>query len=53
MLDKTGSSHVLRENMILRKMRFFGHIIRKGSMERCIFEGKVEGKRRRGGPLAS
>ena len=36
-----------------RKMRFFGHIIRKGSLERCIIEGKVEGKRRRGMPLTS
>ena len=34
-------------------MRFFGHIIRKGGMERCIIEGKVEGKGRRGRPLTS
>ena len=39
--------------MILRKMRFFGHIIRNGGIERCIIEGKVEGKRRRGRPLTS
>ena len=37
--------------MILRKMCFFGHIIRKGGMERCIIEGNVEGIRRRGRPL--
>ena len=29
MLDKTGTSFVPRKNMILKKMRFFGHIIRK------------------------
>ena len=29
-LEKIGTSLVLRENMILKKMRFFGHIIRKG-----------------------
>ena len=39
--------------MILKKMRFFGHIIRKGGMERCIIEGKVEGKGRKGKPLTS
>ena len=52
-LDKIGTSLVLRKNMILRKKRFFGHIIRKGGMEMCIIEGKVEGKRRRGRPLIS
>ena len=39
--------------MIWRKMRFFDHMIRKGGMERCIIEGKVEGMRRRGRPLSS
>ena len=34
-------------------MRFFGYIIRKGGMARCIIEGKVEGKRRRGRQLTS
>ena len=37
----------------MKKMHFFGHIIRKGSMERFMIEGKVEGKRRRGRPLIS
>ena len=35
----------------IKEDAFFGHIIRKGSMERCIIEGKVESKRRRGRPL--
>ena len=39
--------------MILKKMRFFGHIIGKGGMEICIIEGKVEEKRTRGRPLTS
>ena len=39
--------------MILKKMRFFGHIIRKGGMERYIIKGKVEKKRRRARPLTS
>ena len=39
--------------MLLRKMRFFGHIIRKGGIERCIIEGKIEGRKRKGRPLTS
>ena len=53
-LDKIGTTPVLRKSMISKRMRFFGHIIRTGGgMERCIIEGKVEGKRRRGRPLTS
>ena len=48
-LDEIGTSLVLRKNMILKKMRFFGHIIKKGGMKRCIIEGKVEEKRSGGG----
>ena len=48
-LDKIGTSPVQRKSMIV-KMRFFGHIVRKGGMERCIIKGKVEGKRRKGRP---
>ena len=33
---------------IFKKMCFFGHIIKKREIERCIIEGKVAGKRRRG-----
>ena len=53
MLDKIGTSPLLRKSMILKKMRVFGHIIRKGGMERCIIEGKVKSKRRKGRPLTS
>ena len=52
-VDKIGTSRALRKNMILKKMRSFGHFIRKGGMERCIIEGTVEGKRRKGRPLTS
>ena len=31
-------------------MRFFGHIVRKNSMEKRLIQGKLEGKRRRGRP---
>ena len=39
--------------MILRKTHCFGHIIRKGGIERCIIEGQVDGKRRSRRPLKS
>ena len=52
-LDKIGLSLVLRKNVILRNVCFFGHIIRKAGIERCITEGMVGGKRRRGRPLKS
>ena len=39
--------------MILKKMSFFGHIIRKGGMKGCTLEGKIEGKRGRGRSLTS
>ena len=51
MLDKTGTSLVLRKNKIFGKMYFFPHIIRKGGVERYIIVGKVEGKGRRGRPM--
>ena len=47
------TSSVLQTSMILKKMRFFGYIVRKGDMKRCIIEGKVVGKRRTGRPLTS
>ena len=33
-----------------RKMRFFGHIVRKNGMEKRMMQGKMERKRRRGRP---
>ena len=36
-----------------RKMRFFGHIVRKNGMEKRLMQGKMEGKRRRGRPATT
>ena len=52
-LDKIGSVLVLRKSMAERKMRFFGHIVRKNGMEKRLMQGKVEGKRRRGRPTTA
>ena len=47
-LDKIGSVFILGKSMAERQMRFFGHIVRKNSMEKRLIQGKLEGKRRRG-----
>ena len=52
-LEKIGSVRMLRKSMAERKMRFFGHIVRKNGMEKRLMQGKVEGKRRRGRPTTA
>ena len=44
-LEKIGPVLMLRKSMAERKMRFFGHIVRKNGMEKRLMQGKVEGKR--------
>ena len=48
-----GSVLMLRKSMAERKMRFFGHIVRKNGMEKSVMQGKTEGKRRRGRPATT
>ena len=50
-LEKIESFLMLRNSMSERKMRFFGHIVRKNGMEKR--QGKMEGKRRRGRPATT
>ena len=52
-LEKIGSVLMLRKSMAERKIRFFGHIVRKNGMEKRLMQGKVEGKRRRGRPTTA
>ena len=49
-LDKIGYVLMLRKSMAERKMRFFGHIVRKKSIEKDLVQGKGGGKRLRGRP---
>ena len=44
---------MLREMVRRRKLRFFGHVIRRKGLERTIITGKVNGKRKRGRPPTS
>ena len=52
-LDKIGNRLMLREMVRRRKLRFFGHVIRRKGLERTIITGKVNGKRKRGRPPTS
>ena len=52
-LDKIGNRLMMREMVRRRKLRFFGHVIRRKGLERTIITGKVNGKRKRGRPPTS
>ena len=49
-LDNIGNSLVLRSQMMERKLKFFGHVMRHESFEKGIIQGMVEAKRKRGRP---
>ena len=49
-LDTIGSGPILRKQMAVRKMRYFGHVVRRNGFEKEIIQGSVEGRRRRGRP---
>jgi hypothetical protein len=53
-LENIGSGLVLQTNIRERKLRYFGHIIRKdASIEKHLIQGSVEGRRGRGRPITS
>ena len=45
-LDKIGNSLVLRSQMMERKLKFFGHVMRHESFGKGIIQGMVEAKRK-------
>ena len=49
-LDKIGKSLVLRSQMMERKLKFFGHVMRHERFEKGIIQGMIEAKRKRGRP---
>ena len=53
-LEKIDSTLVLRDIIRNRKLRYFGHIMRKdNSVEKQICQGMVEGSRGRGRPITA
>ena len=52
-LEKIRYVLMLTKSLAERKMRLFGHIVRKNGMEKRLMQGKMEGKRRRGRPATT
>ena len=54
-LTELGTTRQLLGFVVRRKLSFFGHTIRDGGCElvKCVIQGKVSGKRRRGRPKTS
>ena len=54
-LTELGTTRQLLGFVVRRKLSFFGHTIRDGGCElvKCMIQGKVSGKRRRGRPKTS
>ena len=48
-----GKGLSLEKNMNMRKVQYFGHLIRKDEIQKSLLEGKVCGKRPRGRPRKS
>ena len=49
-LKMTNSTRMLKTEIIKRKIQYFGHLVRKGGLQRLLLEGKMEGRRGRGRP---
>jgi hypothetical protein len=53
-LDKIGTCLTIRKDIMERKLKYFGHIVRKnGGIEKQILQGAMEGRRGRGRPSTS
>ena len=53
-LEKIGSGLILRDLIRERKLKYFGHIMRKeNSIEKQIIQGAVKGRRGRGRPATA
>ena len=49
-LKMTNSTRMLKTEITKRKIQYFGHLVRKGGLQRILLEGKMEGRRGRGRP---
>ena len=53
-LDKIDTSLTIRNGIMERKLKYFGHIVRKhGGVEKQILQGTMEDRRGRGRPPTS
>ena len=49
-LKMTNSTRMLKTEITKRKIQYFGHLVRKGGLQRILLEGKMEGRRGRDRP---
>ena len=47
-LKEISSEYSLEGLMLKLKLQYFGHLMRKASLEKTLMLGKIEGRRRRG-----
>ena len=47
-LNMVGMERCLLVTIRRRQLRFVGHVVRKGGLEKLVLEGKIDGKRQRG-----
>ena len=53
-LNKIGTDLTIRRGIMERKLKYFGHIVRRTEgIEKTILQGAIEGKRGRGRPPTS
>ena len=51
-LKKVNAKRYIIPSLKLRKITYFGHMIRRDNIQRLLLEGRMEGKRSRGRPRA-
>ena len=49
-LRRTKSKRTLKDEIMKRKLAYFGHVVRAERLQRHLMDGRVEGERRRGRP---
>ena len=52
-LQRVDSQRTIFIDIKRRKLKYFGHIMRKNGFQRILMDGKVDGKRGRGRPRTS
>ena len=52
-LRRIQCQRILIKTIKERKLQYFGHLVRRGDLQRVLMEAKVEGKRGRGRPKTS
>ena len=52
-LCRIKSKRMLTKTIKERKLQYFGHVVRRGNLQRVLMEAKVAGKRGRGRPKTS